>query len=238
MRKIQFTVRFSAKLGGGIGWGDFPDDWISLATANFIAQSNYEASAEVTSVAVVSECADEVWRSIAGYEGDYEVSNMGRVRALTMRNRNAHKRLETPTIMKATKVGAYYRVQLCRRGKRRHITLQTLVLSAFVGGRPHGMAARHLNGDPSDNRLENLAWGTYAENEADKRRHGTAVRGEDSVGAKLKNNDVVEILRRCSAGERKVDLAKEFGVSVGNIYRINKGQAWRHISSQMKEDGE
>ena len=48
-----------------------------------------------------------------------------------------------------------------------------LVLEAFVGPRPEGMVARHLNGDPGDNRLENLAWGTQSENNYDKVRHGT-----------------------------------------------------------------
>lgn len=46
-----------------------------------------------------------------------------------------------------------------------------LVLETFVGPRPEGMEARHLNGDYSDNRLQNLAWGTKAQNMQDRIKH-------------------------------------------------------------------
>jgi hypothetical protein len=50
-----------------------------------------------------------------------------------------------------------------------------LVLEAFTGQpRPEGMVCCHVNGNPSDNRLENLRWGTLRDNAADKRRHTAA----------------------------------------------------------------
>jgi len=48
-----------------------------------------------------------------------------------------------------------------------------LVLETFVGPRPHGMEARHLDGDRTNNRVENLRWGTRKENVADAIKHGT-----------------------------------------------------------------
>lgn len=51
------------------------------------------------------------------------------------------------------------------------IRVHTLVLIAFVGPRPEGMVCRHLNDNPADNRLENLAWGTYSENSRDSVRN-------------------------------------------------------------------
>lgn len=50
--------------------------------------------------------------------------------------------------------------------------LHDLVLTAFVGPRPEGAVARHLNDDPTDNRLVNLAWGTRSENQRDALRNG------------------------------------------------------------------
>lgn len=54
------------------------------------------------------------------------------------------------------------------------VYVHRLVLEAFVGPKPEGAVTRHLNGDPTDNRLANLAYGTPAENGADMRRHGTS----------------------------------------------------------------
>src|SRR5262249_51794091 len=55
----------------------------------------------------------------------------------------------------------------------RHVRIHTLVLEAFIGPRPSRMVTRHLNGIPSDNRLENLVYGTHQENCYDQVTHGT-----------------------------------------------------------------
>lgn len=61
----------------------------------------------------------------------------------------------------------YLRISLYENGNRWDTTVHRLVLSAFVGPRPRGQVARHLNGIRHDNRLLNLAWGTSGENRAD-----------------------------------------------------------------------
>lgn len=65
--------------------------------------------------------------------------------------------------------GGYLSVNL-GAGVRRSV--HTLVLEAFVGPRPEGAVCRHLNGNPKDNRLANLAWGTPGENRRDTVKHG------------------------------------------------------------------
>jgi len=63
------------------------------------------------------------------------------------------------------------------------VFVHTLVLTAFVGPRPPSLEARHLNGNPQDNRWpENLAWGTHSENEKDKIKHGTNIHKRDQRG--------------------------------------------------------
>ena len=78
------------------------------------------------------------------------------------------RQLKTPPNEKG-----YQRVNLIRDGKPRSFRVHRLVLLAFVGPCPKGMQARHLNGNSSDNRLANIAWGTPEENYADIHRHGT-----------------------------------------------------------------
>lgn len=70
----------------------------------------------------------------------------------------------------------YNFVKLSRDKKAHPMYVHRLILEAFVGRRPPGMEARHLNGVPTDNRLANLCWGTHSENEADKARHKAADR--------------------------------------------------------------
>jgi hypothetical protein len=102
------------------------------------------------------------WRAVPGYEGRYEVSDGGQVRSLLK---------QPPTILQPTSFAPYGKVTLWRSG-RWNVNIHVLVMAAFFPPRPPGMEARHLNGDPLDNRAANLAWGTHAENMQDKNRHG------------------------------------------------------------------
>lgn len=98
-----------------------------------------------------------------------------------------------------------------------------LVLSSFVGQRQEGMVCRHLNGNPHDNRLSNLCWGTPKENVADSIRHGTAIclkRGEAHVAAKLSDQSVIDIRKRYRLGEKQRVLAEEYGVTQRHISDI------------------
>jgi len=108
---------------------------------------------------------DERWLPISGWEGRYEVSSWGRVRRINCKP-------------KKNTVGAngYDVVSLSREGKSYAFTVHRLVLEAFVGPCPEGCETRHLNGNRADNRLENLKWGTAAQNSADRIRHDSQQR--------------------------------------------------------------
>lgn len=115
----------------------------------------------------------ERWVPIPGYEGRYEISNQGRVKSLhrvIIRAdgipRTIRERILKPS---TTKHNEYARVNIAGKPRKIH----QLVMLAFVGPLPGRMVTRHLNGDAFDNRLENLAYGTHAENSADMMRHGT-----------------------------------------------------------------
>lgn len=107
----------------------------------------------------------ETWRAIQGWPG-YEVSDQGRVRS----NRGAHG-------WRILKCGpgltGYPQTYLWIRPARRTAKVHVLVMEAFVGPRPEGMDIRHLNGDRTDARLSNLAYGTRSENRQDCLNHGT-----------------------------------------------------------------
>lgn len=119
----------------------------------------------------------EVWISALGWEDHYEVSDRGRIRAKPSKIRPSR---HSGKIMKPyphSKGLGHLTIRLERNGKHFKTMLSRLILSSFTKLNPKNRQAAHRNGNASDNRLENLYWATQAENEADKVRHGTAMRG-------------------------------------------------------------
>lgn len=116
---------------------------------------------------------EEIWKDIEGYEGRYQVSNLGRVKALsrTVEGHNQHgkwTRTEPAKIM-AQKLQNTDRYQVCLRdadGKRTTFYVHRLVAMAFVPGYFEGATVNHKNEDHHDNRADNLEWMTKAENNA------------------------------------------------------------------------
>jgi hypothetical protein len=90
-----------------------------------------------------------------------------------------------------------------------------------------GEEGRHLDGVRTNNLLENLAWGTPADNTADKMRHGTAwvPVGEAHGRSKLTERDV-QCIRAGVAKQTKASLAKQFGVSEHCISSVAKRRTW------------
>lgn len=118
---------------------------------------------------------DELWRPVPGYEGAYAVSNRGRVRSITRKVRCCGGGLRTVTervLSHYLNEHGYPCVALRRDGGLKTYSIHRLVARAFLGEPSSRQVVRHLNGNPSDNRLLNLRWGTYAENGADMARHG------------------------------------------------------------------
>lgn len=129
---------------------------------------------------------DEEWRAIAKYVGYYEISSLGRLRSLdrvipharhgTIRRRG---KILAPSVK--NKYGHLGTTLFCgNRGEQ--VWIHILVLETFVGPCPPKMECRHLNGEPDDNRLDNLAWGTRKQNAADRKRHGRAALHDETNG--------------------------------------------------------
>lgn len=114
----------------------------------------------------------EQWRAVVGYEGIYEVSDLGRVRSVDRIDARGRRRRGRSRSLVRQKSG-HLTVSLCKDGVHRQFLVHVLVLSAFVGPCPVGMEGCHWNDDGSDNRLENLRWDTRSANVADSVRNGT-----------------------------------------------------------------
>lgn len=119
---------------------------------------------------------NERWLPVVGYEGLYEVSDRGNLRSL---DRVVNCGYGATRTMRGRRIGGkihpqgYHYATLCKFGDEQTVKIHRLVLAASVGPCPEGQLVRHLNGNPVDNWLENLAYGTPLENSEDQRRHGT-----------------------------------------------------------------
>jgi len=154
----------------------------------------------------------EIWKPVVGHAG-YEVSNLGRVRS--------HWRGGCIRKPYANEARGGYRYVCLRGNLQRRIAV--LVAAAFVGLRPEGMEVRHWDGDPVNDRADNLVYGTPTENTEDRLRHGRAFAGERHPNARLSAEDVATI--RASSASRH-ELAAQFGVHHGHIYNIRAGRKW------------
>lgn len=106
------------------------------------------------------------WADAPGFEGLYEVSSNGAVRS--KRRRGA-----PGGVLKAgTNRKGYAYVRLRNSHAQKHFLVHRLVLLAFSGP-DDGLLCRHLDGDPQNNDISNLTWGTRSENALDAVRHGT-----------------------------------------------------------------
>lgn len=116
------------------------------------------------------------WKVIPGWPY-YEACVDGSIRSLDR---------EVPMAYGATRVvkgkirkphvnrsNGYVYCTLYNDGKSKTIRVHRLILETFVGPCPEGYETRHINGDTTDNRLENLAWGTHSQNMKDRLEHGT-----------------------------------------------------------------
>jgi hypothetical protein len=122
---------------------------------------------------------DERWLPVLGYEGTYEVSNLGRVRSVDrVIDQGNCVRWHRGRLLKPARTGPYPHVFL-RTNKwpnsaTRTARLHRLVAEAFLEPPPDSTwEVCHNDGDPLNNRAENLRWDSRSENQLDKVRHGT-----------------------------------------------------------------
>lgn len=115
----------------------------------------------------------------------------------------------------------------CERKLTRRV--HRLVLETFVGPCPEGHTARHLDGTTDNNRLRNLAWGTNADQEEDKKRHGTFVPpplkvGKENPAYKYDGETFRRVTGLTAEGKSQREISRITGVSKTQVARIQKGR--------------
>ena len=170
--------------------------------------------------------SSEKWIDIPGYEGSYQISDMGRVRSLTRPtliikpNGRAIASSCKGKILKGTKSkSGHLNVGLSKNGNKKTCQIHRLVMAAFNPDADESKLVRHLNGNPEDNRLENLCYGTHQENYFDFYFEG---RGNK----KLEATQIHEIREQLKQDIPKAQIARTFNISRHHVHDISRGRCY------------
>ena len=158
----------------------------------------------------------ENWKPVREYWEYYEVSDSGDVR----------RRGGSVTLKPTISSNGDRKVMLFADGVLRHKLISDIVLEAFVGPRPRGCECWHLNDDPGDNRLSNLAWSPP------RAEHTRSVSPETPNQRKrfrCTDAEVAEVERLLGQGMTGAEISKRCGVSEPTVSRIKTGRRQRRI---------
>lgn len=151
--------------------------------------------------------APEIWKPVVGFEGRYEVSDLGRVRnAVTLK-----------ILRPCTRKSGHLAVSVYMNSTQaRTIDVHLLVARAFLGPREKEAVVRHKNGVANDPRLANLVYGTGSDNHKDRKHHRVATNHKHTAEeARQIKSDAINMSIRAAA--------RKWGVSTGLISAARRG---------------
>ena len=160
----------------------------------------------------------EIWKDIKGYEGYYQVSNLGRVKSIERLVRKSTKQYMAKSyiLTSALTIHGYYFVALCRNSRCKSKTIHRLMLKAFIPNPKNKKCINHINGIKTDNRLENLEWCTHSENLKHAYKMGLR---KNTIGVKLIHNNTTYSFTSLSAASRFLGMNRDY---MSIILRNNK----------------
>ena len=175
----------------------------------------------------------EEFRELPGFEGLISISNLGRVYSHPRKVKKfcgLSKSIVTQSYdgkflkLYDSNCG-YLKFRFGANGKKYSMLLSRAILVAFVGPPENGQLACHNDSDVTNNRLENLRWDSQKGNMKDREVRGLYPKGEFHHGAKIP----VELVDQLQKGEiSPVEAAKLTGFTYHHLWRISKGQSWKH----------
>ncbi len=166
----------------------------------------------------------EIWKDIEGYEGLYQVSNLGRLRGLDRLDSRGHK--VTGTILKLhyNKDG-YYIITLGKDTIQKAYQVHRIVAKTFIPNPDNLHTVDHINGVRDDNRIENLRWCTIQQN-------NSFLQARTNVSNAQKRRFMDPVARQKVGNRTKaIDQISENGTILKHYNSIKEAVQELHITS-------
>jgi hypothetical protein len=172
----------------------------------------------------------EKWKDISGFEGKYQISNIGRVRSLDRitNNRQFKGAIKTPQISNT----GYYRVHLCTENRKtKPFSIHRLVATHFLPSIGGKNVVNHIDGDKLNNRLDNLEWVTISENTKHSYDTGLQIMGrsEKNPASKYTEGQIREVKKLSKMNYSRKHISEATGVSRAMIHSVLKNKSWTHV---------
>ena len=179
----------------------------------------------------------EEWRDIDGYEGLYQVSNFGRVKALKKNHiGKGRNQFDDEHLLNLHKIVVWgkerVQVTLCKNGARTYPIVARLVYKAFIGDIPEGLQVNHIDEDPSNNFVENLnlmtpkensGWGTRNKRISETQRNSEK-KSKPIVQIDMTTNEIIATYPSVREAERITEFAQSNISNCCNGGYIRKGK--------------
>ena len=120
-----------------------------------------------------------------------------------------------------------------KSGKQKNFFVHRLVAQSFIENPKNKSEVNHIDGQPMNNKVDNLEWVSKSENEQHAYSNGLKInlKGSANPSSKLTENDVIEIKNRLSNGDSPAEISKDYPVDKMAIYKIKNGLRWSHIKN-------
>lgn len=182
---------------------------------------------------------EEIWKDIEGWQGYYQVSDLGRVRSLERfntltRNGTTFKSFIEGKILKISNDKVGYKIislESSQKKFKKTYKIHRLVSIHFIPNPENKPMVNHINGIKSDNRAENLEWATAKENcvHAHENNLVESSKGEHHYNSKLTEEIVLKIKYGKFEGMSHPQIARLFGIKRLQVLKIRNGKTWKHL---------